>query len=70
MSDKPPRKPPQAELLSDFERGELRTWATKHGMAIRNATDEQLVLPVWRKSQSEKRTLQIRDSRSSANLPL
>lgn len=56
MSDQPQRKPPQAEPLSEFERDELRAWATKHGMVVRDATDEQLVLPVWRKNKIEPKT--------------
>ena len=58
MSDQELREPLRREPLSASERNELSAWATKHGMAIRNATDEQLLLPVWRKIQLENTALQ------------
>jgi hypothetical protein len=66
MSGQPSRKPPHAYPISEFERGELRAWATKHGMVIRNTTDERLVLPVWRKIQSGKRVFQMRNKLGGA----
>jgi hypothetical protein len=68
MSDQELRESPQPEPISASERNELSAWATKHGMAIRNATDEQLVLPVWRKTQLENTSLQTeRKARRAAS---